>query len=209
MFDFSGYAQRVIDYPPLYYPVSTLLVVNNVIFAENINGITAYDAINASTIDVDPSIPKGTLRSVIYKDSRWFMLQDSAFLEIKLVNQTLLFNNAFYLSATIAALPSKLYSYVSGGLLELIYVPGEALVYKLGYCPGNTRYIGGVCRSYTCANTMCSACWLLPNACGICLSGYPRTDTFYCRNAPPPPNITNNLGVTNSSVANENYHYFR
>ena len=124
MYNFTGFAQALNNYPPLSYPASALFIVNNVIFIQNVYGIVAFDAASTAAINVDAPISAGTMLSVIYKDSRWFMLQDSALLELKWVNTT-----GFYLTAAIAAFSSKIYSFVSGGLFDLVYVSGEALVY--------------------------------------------------------------------------------
>lgn len=128
MYDFTGFAQVVSSYPPLSFPASAMLIVNNVVFIQNIHGITAFDALNAAVINVDPAISWGNMRSVIYKDSRWIMLQDSSLFELKLVNGT---GNlpSFVLGVTIAVFPSKLYSLVYGNFIDLVYVSGEALVY--------------------------------------------------------------------------------
>lgn len=61
MYDFTGFAQVVNNYPPLSYPASALIITNNVLFIQNIYGLTAFDALNAAAINLDPAIPIGTL----------------------------------------------------------------------------------------------------------------------------------------------------
>lgn len=203
MYDLTAFAQVAGTYPPLSYPASTLLIEKDVIFSQNIYGVTVYDGADRSLINFysDPSVLSGTLLAVIFKDNRWFMLQDSIFLELYWVNTVVNPSNGFYQRATMASFSSKMFAFVSGTLFDLVYVPGEARVYQLGYCHGNTMYNGSDCIGYSCSDTMCSACWILPNICGTCISGYPRTDRFYCIGSPP-PNSTNNTGVSNSSIAN-------
>lgn len=128
-YDLVGSAQIWNNYPPLWYPASAIIITNNVIFLQNVYGITAYDGASSTAIYFDASIPTGTLLSVIFKDNRWFMLQDSIFLELKWVNTIGNPSNGFYQLATMASFSSKKYAFVSGALLDLIYVPGEAKVY--------------------------------------------------------------------------------
>ncbi len=84
MYDLTSFAQVAAIYPPLSYPASTLLLEKDVIFSQNIYGLTIYDGAVGSLINFyyDPSMLSGTLLAVIFKDNRWFMLQDSIFLEL-------------------------------------------------------------------------------------------------------------------------------
>jgi len=39
--------------------------------------ISAYDSAGGASVIVDANIPMGTLREVIFKDGRWYFLQNS------------------------------------------------------------------------------------------------------------------------------------
>ena len=122
----------------------------------------------------------GTLLSIIFKDNRWFMLKDTVIYELHWNNAPGSGSYGFMQIATMVSFTSKMYSFVSGSLFDLVYVPGEPFIYELGYCHGNTQYNGSACVSYSCTDLNCMACWILPNLCGTCLTNFPRTDHFYC-----------------------------